>query len=188
MEALQPLISVALELVSALENAGIEYALGGALAYGFWGEPRGTKDIDVSVFLELQGLDRVFGVLETLGAKTDREEQRRQASETGMFVAHLHRYRVDVFIPDIPLYDTARSRRFRANLGGKPVFVWSAEDIALFKLLYFRPKDLLDLEKLIVINRQTLDFEYIRHWLHLMVGPDDERTAWFERRAESSSG
>jgi len=34
-----------------LEDAGIPYAVGGAVAYGFWGVPRGTQDLDLNLFV-----------------------------------------------------------------------------------------------------------------------------------------
>ena len=37
-------------IAQALEAAGVPYALGGALALGAHGVPRGTLDVDVNVF------------------------------------------------------------------------------------------------------------------------------------------
>jgi hypothetical protein len=41
-------VQVARDLAAALEAGGCEYALGGAIALGFWAEPRGTLDVAVS--------------------------------------------------------------------------------------------------------------------------------------------
>ena len=49
--ALPSASDVARDLAMALEARGQEYALGGAIALGFWGEPRGTLDVDVTLFL-----------------------------------------------------------------------------------------------------------------------------------------
>ena len=37
-------------IADALEEAGIDYAIGGALAYAYYGIPRATNDIDLNVF------------------------------------------------------------------------------------------------------------------------------------------
>ena len=37
---------VASRLASALEVAGVPYAIGGAIALGAWSDPRGTHDVD----------------------------------------------------------------------------------------------------------------------------------------------
>jgi hypothetical protein len=47
--ALPSASDVARDLARALVARGQEYALGGAIALGFWGEPRGTLDVDVTL-------------------------------------------------------------------------------------------------------------------------------------------
>ena len=60
------------EQIVALEGAflaaGIPHAFGGAHALAYYGSVRATRDIDVNVFLPVSEVDRVFGVLEGLGA------------------------------------------------------------------------------------------------------------------------
>ena len=41
-------VETAKQLAAALDEAGCEYALGGAIALGFWTAPRGTLDVDVT--------------------------------------------------------------------------------------------------------------------------------------------
>jgi hypothetical protein len=45
---------VAQAIAAALDAAGCDYALGGAIALGFWAEPRGTVDVDVTIFVPPQ--------------------------------------------------------------------------------------------------------------------------------------
>ena len=47
----------------ALESQSIEYALGGALAHGYWGNPRGTLYVDVAVFVDVNELEKMFNCL-----------------------------------------------------------------------------------------------------------------------------
>jgi hypothetical protein len=96
-----------------------------------------------------------------------------------MFASTLGGFRLDVFIPDIPLYESARRRRRVVPFHGRPAFIWSAEDTVLFKLLYFRSKDRVDVETLVRVRGPDLDVTYIRDWLLEMVGEDDERVLWF---------
>ncbi len=42
---------IGIELGTALEKAGLPYALGGALALGVWALPRATKDVDLNLFV-----------------------------------------------------------------------------------------------------------------------------------------
>ena len=49
-----PTEAVAASLAGELHARGQEYALGGAIALGFWGIPRGTVDVDVTPLYERQ--------------------------------------------------------------------------------------------------------------------------------------
>ena len=62
---------------------------------------------------------------------------------------------------------------------GQEAWYLSAEATAVFKLLFFRPKDLVDLARLVVVQGEALDRGYIRRWMVEMMGDDDERIeAW----------
>ncbi|MHB1846249.1 MAG: hypothetical protein ACYCWW_15610 [Deltaproteobacteria bacterium] len=43
---------------------GIPYAVGGALAYSFWGIPRATLDVDLNVFVRDERWEEVFSALD----------------------------------------------------------------------------------------------------------------------------
>ena len=47
---------VARRLADAFEAAGIDYAIGGAIAYGMHAPPRATNDVDVNTFADLAEL------------------------------------------------------------------------------------------------------------------------------------
>jgi len=168
---------VAAEVARAFERVGISYAIGGALAYGLYGAPRATLDVDVNLFVEPEALAPVFEVLRELGATFDEAQARREAAEEGLFVAWLHGHRLDLFVPSIPFCREAE--RTRVRLPAPPylaaAFFLSAEAITLFKLLFFRSKDLADLERLVARQGERLDVRYVRERLVEMMGEDDVR-------------
>lgn len=54
-----------------------------------------------------------------------------------------------------------------------------SEDIAVLKLLFFRGKDMVDVERLLALQGANLDRSYIRHWVVDAMGEEDERVdAW----------
>ncbi len=59
--------------------------------------------------------------------------------------------------------------------------VLAPEDIVLLKLLFFRAKDKLDIERVVQLQGPTLDREYVRRWLVEMMGEDDERVRVWDR-------
>lgn len=152
-------------------------AIGGAIALGFHGEPRGTKDVDIDVFLDESRYEELFDVLERAGCLVDRDRCRTQALRGEAIVVSRDGYRIDVFVPTIPFYGDVEATRRTVELRGQKVPILSAESLTVFKLLFFRPKDLLDVEKIVALQGAALDRAYVRRWLVDMVGDDDERVA-----------
>jgi hypothetical protein len=162
-------------LARAFEAHGVSYALGGALAYGLWGIPRATLDVDVNVFLEDDELDRLVRALMSLGIAVDAARLARESAARGMAVVHFGPYRVDLFTPSIPFAQEAERTRRRIDIDGQAAYFLSAEALAVFKLLFFRAKDIVDLERLIEVQGPALDAAYVRAQIVAMMGDDDER-------------
>jgi hypothetical protein len=176
-------------VAEAFERDGIEYAIGGALAYGFWGVPRATVDIDVNVFVEDEQIERVVHTLTKLGAAATAEQARVEADTQGMFQARWGIYRVDLFTPSVPFSWEAMTTRVRIEALGHSAWILSAEATAVFKLLFFRPKDVIDLQRLVATMGAKLDAAYVRDRIVAMMGEDDERTRrWDEIVATYTPG
>ena len=163
-----------------LEQAGISYAIGGALALAIAGVPRGTADVDLNVFVGDEQLGDVLAALRGLGIDVDDAQAATRARRDGMFVARWDGMRIDVFLPSIPFAEEARVTRVRVtDASGWSGWFLSAEAIAVFKLLFFRGKDRVDLERLVAV-RPELDHGYVRRWLVDMMGESDERVATWD--------
>jgi hypothetical protein len=72
--------ALAVHFANALEAAGVPYAIGGAIAYGFWGVPRGTRDLDINVFLSAEQADAAIDALVPAGLEIDRAAARRRST------------------------------------------------------------------------------------------------------------
>jgi hypothetical protein len=165
-------------IASRFDEDGIEYAIGGALALIAWGAPRSTAD--VSAFVARRELDRVLGSLERAGVMVPADAA-KTVERIGMFRGLMGRVPVDVFTSEHPHQQAMRERRCQLELteGTLRWFV-SPEDLAVLKLLYARPKDELDLERLFAV-RTNLDFTYVEGWLARMVPAGDRRLELFNR-------
>lgn len=183
---------IAREVVSLLEAHSMKAAIGGAIAYGFWGATRGTKDADVNVFIGEARYAELQSVIEkgALGPAPGRaswtpEERRRfveHCREGSVAVAFQGDFRVDFFVPSIPFYDEAeRTIKRVTHSSGQLVPVLSAEALCVFKLLFFRPKDLVDLAGLVARQGTALDHAYVRRQLELMFPEGDDRIAEWGR-------
>jgi hypothetical protein len=171
-----------LAIAREFEAHEIPYALGGALALGVHGIPRGTLDVDVNVFVEENEIPLVVERLNALGVELDLQAALARAQGEGMFVGRWADIRIDVFVPSIPFSHEARKTRLRlTNPEGQSAYFLTAEAIAIFKLLFFRPKDIADVERLNAVQGADLDRGYIRRWLIDMMGSDDERVRTWDK-------
>ena len=159
----------------AFEKAAIPYAIGGALALAIAGVPRGTADVDVNVFLPEDRVADAMAVLAELGIDLP-VAAAEQAKHRGMFVGRWDGMRIDVFLPSIPFAAEAERTRVRVtDDSGWSGWFLAPEALAVFKLLFFRGKDIVDLERLVAV-RPELDKSYVRRHIVEMMGEDDDRT------------
>jgi hypothetical protein len=180
-EIVRTAAEAARSIADALSRAEIPHAIGGALALGVAGVPRGTLDVDVNVFTGEERLPEIIAALRKLGVTLDEGAALAQARADGMFIGHWDGMRIDVFVPSIPFsYEAARTT-VEITAGGWTGRFLAPEAIAVFKLLFFRLKDRSDLERLVAVRGERLDHAYIRRWIVEMMGEDDERVrAWDE--------
>ncbi|MGI9428782.1 MAG: hypothetical protein ACR2NM_09000 [Bythopirellula sp.] len=69
---------VALQLARSLDELKQDYAIGGAIALGYWGIPRGTIDVDLTLFLSLDHPSECLRMLQRIAC----DFQSPQALET----------------------------------------------------------------------------------------------------------
>lgn len=172
--------ALACQIATGLELRGVPYALGGALALAYAGEPRGTRDIDINLWVPMDSARDALAALAEVGVEIDVEAAARQAAERGDARGAIQGVRVDIFLNSIPLHDAAMTRCRRVELLGTPVWVLSAEDIMVLKLLFNRPKDRVDVERVMAIRRHELDLAYLRGQLVAHVEEDDDRVGFLD--------
>ncbi len=168
-------------IARTLEAHGISYALGGALAYGQYGIPRATNDVDVNVFVRMPELGTVLAALRSLAIEVDDATAHEAATRDGLIVLRFGDYRLDVFTPSIDFSWEAERTRVRHVVDGVGVWFLSVEALCVFKLLFFRGKDVVDLERLVAVQGTAIDAAYVRAHIVAMLGDDDPRVATWDR-------
>jgi hypothetical protein len=182
-EANSPINSaaVARQLAEQLQARGQEYALGGAIALGYWGAPRGTVDVDLTLYLPLDRPSECLWLLQDVGCEFSAAEAAQSLRENGFCRVVSAGVDVDVFLPIVPFYEAARARRRQVQLGERPVMVWDAESLTVFKMMFFRRKDLADIEQILRTQGAPFDRAWVREQLVAMYGGRDPRlSAWDE--------
>lgn len=177
-ERLPTAAELARQVADALERASISYAIGGAIALAYYAPPRATVDVDLNVFVPpAQGLSKVLDVLASVGFVPEEplDALQRRAETDGQFRGRAQGLRIDVFVPALPFYAELESRRRLVELAERPIWVLGAEDLVVLKMMFYRRKDLADVEAVLRDQGPQLDRSAIRERLSGLVGADDER-------------
>jgi hypothetical protein len=178
--------AVARQLAAALDARRQEYALGGAIALGYWAAPRGTVDVDLTLFRPPDQPSASVWLLQELGCKLTAAEATGSLREHGFCRVEYSGVRVDVFLPTIDFYGAARDRRRVVKLGEQSIQIWDAESLIVFKMMFFRRKDLADVEQILRTQRESLDCAWIELHLEQLFGRHDPRLSqWNELRTEA---
>lgn len=176
-------------VAAALDERGISYAIGGALALGYWGMPRGTLDVDLTLFMPTDDPRAVVAVLRDIGCDIDESAALPTLGEHGFCSATIAGVRVDVFLPIVDFYTVARGRRRAVNLEGVPVMIWDAETLVIFKLMFFRDRDLVDIAQILRTQGPRLDAAWITtRAVDLFGGRDPRVSRWKELLAAAGGG
>lgn len=178
---------VAEELAARLEAAHCDYALGGAIALGFWSEPRGTLDVDVTLYLPLDDPRRCTLLLEQIGCVLDQQRTETMLTEHTFCQVQFLGMRLDVFLPMSSFYELAKARRREVPMGNRRAYIWDAETLCVFKMMFFRLKDFVDIQSMLRSQGPSLDRDWIRTALLDLYGKWDPRiNQWDELVAETS--
>lgn len=173
--------TIAARVASALAGKGVETAIGGAIALGFWAEPRGTLDVDITLFLPPEDTDRCCDLLIEVGCEFDWVEAVTSLREHGYAPVRHSGLRLDVFLPLIDFYGAARERRRSVPLAGAEVSIWDAETLCVFKMMFFREKDIADIGSMLRHSDPSFDSEWVERSLEQIFGARDPRVSrWRE--------
>ena len=169
--------TLARRLADALDAENLPYAIGGALALGHYTPPRGTVDVDLNVFIAVpEEIDRLLACLQGCGFEPDAPSAvERTAMEDGQFRGRIRGTRVDVFVPANDVYASLERGRRKVSFAGRPGWIVGPEDLATLKMLFFRRKDLADVEALVRAQGGGFDRAAVRARLVELVGDEDER-------------
>lgn len=167
-------------LHECLESAGIPHALGGALALAYHvEEPRGTNDIDLNVTIDPSNPQPLFDALPSGLPWTARDvDSIRVTGQVRLYWPHpdgppTQPIPVDLFVPQDEFHAVVAARTELVPMLETTVPIISATDLTIFKALFSRGKDWVDIEELLLYG--TVDIEEVTRWLVALLGADDPR-------------
>ncbi|MFB3818300.1 MAG: nucleotidyl transferase AbiEii/AbiGii toxin family protein [Candidatus Methylomirabilales bacterium] len=176
---MNPIFAAALEVQEFCAARRLRFCFIGGLALQRWGEPRLTQDVDLTV---ISGFGREPEYVdEFLSVFTPRIPDARDFALRHRVLLLLSRNEIplDVALGAMPFEERAVSRSSPFLIGeGASLLTCSAEDLIIFKAFAGRPQDWIDIEGIVVRQRQRLDHGLVwQELLPLLELKEDQETA-----------
>lgn len=171
------LVGKVLAVAASLDSSGLPWAFGGALALAYaTREPRGTRDLDVNVFVPSSQLDDVVSALPEHVQVEPRDLDRlRRDDQVRLWWEDTP---IDLFLSVGAFHDAVATRVRRVDFAGSTIAVLAPDDLAVFKVLFDRPKDWVDIATMVESN--SVDVDIVISRVTDLLG-DDPRLERLER-------
>ena len=153
-------------IASSFEKHRIPYMIIGGQAVLLYGEPRLTRDIDVTLGVNTDHLDQLLAIVQELFLKPVPENVRSFVEQTMVMPAldEATGIRVDFIFSFTPYETQAIERARKVTIRKQEVCFAAPEDLIIHKIFAGRPRDLEDIRSVLLKN-PGIDLNYIREWL-----------------------
>ena len=153
-------------LALALEEKNIPYMVIGGQAVLFYGEPRLTKDIDITVGLKTDDTEKIMAIADDLRFTVLAESPKAFTKKTMVLpcLDHDSGIRIDIIFSFSEYEKQALKRVKTQQIGEASVNFISVEDLIIHKIIAGRHRDIEDIQNVLEKN-QDIDKEYILEWL-----------------------
>jgi hypothetical protein len=130
----------------ALKARSLPHAFGGAIALAYCvEEPRGTRDLDINVFVAAERAPEVIAALpDGVRAQDADIEQAKRDGQTRLFWDGVP---VDIFLNNLPLHEQVASGMTWVELQGRQIPVLDCASLVIFKSFFARGRDWGDIEE-----------------------------------------
>ena len=157
------LFDAARVLQANFETRGWRFCFIGGLAVLRWGEPRFTRDLDVTLLCPFGAEDDISSALldsQYLARISDASEFARR--NRVLLLQSRDGVPIDIALGALPFEEAMVERSSLYDfVPGCPLRTCSAEDSIVLKLFASRPRDVLDAETIMIRQRRQLDWQYI---------------------------
>ena len=156
--------------VAICDRLQIDYAVMGGFAVRVYGVPRPTYDVDLTLMIERDRLPGLYDEIEREGYTVPEEYRTGWIDNVGgmpfvrfRLYVEANAIDVDLFLAETAFQRELIQRRQRETLDGHDIWIVTAEDLILLKLIANRPRDLLDIQDVRFMHGQ-LDEDHLRMW------------------------
>ncbi|MEW6222361.1 MAG: hypothetical protein AB1476_03455 [Candidatus Hadarchaeota archaeon] len=154
---------IVIRVARMMSRAGLPHAFVGALAAGYHGLARSTRDIDVMVVANRAEIKELTRLVVAAGFR--KIEQPFGTMETGKLVVESDEgYRVEFLLVRTEHEVELVKRGMKAHIFGVNVWIASPEDLVLQKLAIGGAKDIVDAAAVLMRQKGILDVRRMESW------------------------
>jgi hypothetical protein len=168
---------------AALKAQNIPYMIIGGQAVLLYGEPRLTRDIDITLGIKTDQLPQILEAAKKAGLKPLPADPADFAERSWVLPCEepKSKVRVDFIFSFTPYEQNAIGRAKNIKIGKSEVKFASAEDIIIHKVFAGRARDLDDVVSILMKN-EKIDIPYIKKWLKQFeeISPEKDLIKLFE--------
>lgn len=157
------------QLIGLIKNTKVDYAILGGVAVSIYGEPRLTFDIDVNLILDNNRIDIFLKESRKFGFSPLPLNIKKFVKVTGVIPMRFLKNKVTgrcdfIIAQNILEYLCIKRARFK-KIYSTRVKLISPEDLVIHKITSQRPRDLEDVQGILIRQGGKLDIRYITYWL-----------------------
>lgn len=163
-------------LGATLDESNLPYMIIGGQAVLLYGEPRLTRDIDITLGVGIDHLDALLQVISQIPLTALPENVAAFVKQTMVLPAidESTGIRVDFIFSFTPYESQAITRANRIKILGQDVSFARVEDLIIHKIFAGRPRDMEDV-RIMLLKNQEIDARYIETWLMEFDAAADEK-------------
>jgi len=164
------------KIASSLRKRNIPHMIIGGQAVLLYGEPRLTRDIDITLGVNIDHIGEVLAAAAEAALKPIPEDIGSFVRQTMVLplIDEPSGIRVDLIFSFTPYETQAIGRAKRVLILGEEVHFASPEDLIIHKIFAGRPRDLED-ARIVLLKNPDIDNTYIRGWLVEFDAVSDEK-------------
>ena len=156
-------------IIEFLQQQNIPYMLSGSVALSIYTLPRATRDFDFVVHLQPKHIEVLLSKFKE-GYYCDSDAVKEAVMHHSMFniIDHASGFKADfIILKNEPFRKSEFERRVKIEFEGMIIYIVSAEDLLLSKLIWIQElQSAVQMEDIKNLSmKENLDWQYINGWI-----------------------
>jgi len=158
--------SLLTRVAKRLDERAIPYMVIGGQAVLLYGEPRHTKDVDITLGVGPEEAAQIIDLAAACGCQVLAEAPVEFVQQTLVLPCADPEsgLRLDLVFSFSPYEQEAIARSTVVSVDGVPVHFATKEDLLIHKIVAGRPRDIEDV-RAVLLKNPDVDLDLVRHWL-----------------------